>query len=74
LDIAVSRTFTVTEGRALQLRAEASNLPNHLNAGPPIATLNSTTSFGKIQSDISGTSGLMAGDPRILQFALKFIF
>jgi len=30
--------------------------------------------FGQIQSDISGTSGLTAGDPRILQFALKFAF
>ena len=37
------------------------------------ATLNSG-SFGKIQSDISGTSGLTAGNPRILQFALKFVF
>jgi hypothetical protein len=30
--------------------------------------------FGKIQSDISGTSGLSAGDQRIMQFALKYVF
>jgi hypothetical protein len=45
-----------------------------MNPGPPNLTLNSSGSFGKIQSDISGTSGLSDGDPRILQFALKFIF
>jgi hypothetical protein len=73
-DLALSRTFPVGEGKALQLRAETFNLPNHLNASNPIATLNSTGSFGKVQSDISGTSGLSAGDPRIMQFALKFVF
>jgi hypothetical protein len=31
-------------------------------------------SFGQIQSDISGTSGLTAGDSRLLQFALKWLF
>jgi len=55
------------------VRAEAFNLPNHLNPSVPVAALNSG-SFGKIQSDISGTSGLSAGDPRIVQLALKFIF
>ena len=30
--------------------------------------------FGKIQRDISGTSGLTAGNPRILQLALKAMF
>ncbi|HYR89639.1 MAG TPA: carboxypeptidase regulatory-like domain-containing protein [Terriglobia bacterium] len=73
LDVALSRTFALREGRTLQLRAEAFNLPNHLNPSTPVATLNSG-SFGKIQSDISGTSGLSAGDPRILQFALKLVF
>src|SRR5262249_17860197 len=73
LDLALSRTFPIGEGRALQLRGEAFNLPNHMNPAAPVVALNSTGSFGKIQSDISGTSGLSDGDPRILQFALKFI-
>jgi len=50
------------------------NLPNRLNAGLPIAALNSGT-FGRIQQDISGiSSSLYGGDQRILQFALKYVF
>jgi hypothetical protein len=82
LDLAVTRTFGVGEGKSLQLRAEAFNLPNHLNpANPGICTngtctaaLNQNANFGRIQSDISGTSGLSAGDARVMQFALKFVF
>jgi hypothetical protein len=39
----------------------------------PVATLNSGN-FGQITSDISGTQGLSAGDPRIVQLALKYVF
>ena len=74
LDLSLSRTFAMGEGKALQLRGEAFNLPNHMNPGAPVLALNSSGSFGKIQSDISGTSGLSDGDPRIVQFAIKFIF
>ncbi|PYS35297.1 MAG: hypothetical protein DMG14_27330 [Acidobacteria bacterium] len=73
LDMALSRMFTVREGKTVQLRAEAFNFLNHPSFSTPVATLNSG-SFGKIQSDISGTGGLTAGNPRILQFALKFVF
>jgi hypothetical protein len=73
LDLGLSRTFQIWERKLLQVRAEAFNLPNHLNPSVPVAALNSG-SFGKIQSDISGTSGLSAGDPRIVQLALKFVF
>jgi len=38
-----------------------------------VAALNQGA-FGRIQSDISGTSGLSSGDPRIIQFALKLQF
>jgi hypothetical protein len=73
LDMGISRTFAIGEKKTIQLRGEAFNLPNHLNPSIPVATLNSGA-FGKIQSDISGTSGLSAGDPRIIQVALKLIF
>ena len=73
LDLAFSRTFTIAEKKTLQVRAETFNLPNHLNPGTPAAATNSGT-FGTITSDISGTSGLSAGDPRIVQVALKFAF
>ena len=74
LDLSLSRTFRIVEGKSIQLRAEVFNLPNRLNAGLPIAALNSGT-FGKIQQDISGiSSNLYSGDQRILQFALKYVF
>jgi carboxypeptidase family protein/TonB-dependent receptor-like protein len=72
-DMALSRTFVFKEAKALQFRAEAFNLPNHLNPSVPVS-VTSSGAFGKIQSDISGTSGLTAGDPRIVQLALKLTF
>jgi hypothetical protein len=61
----------------LQVRAEAFNLPNIVNFSTPVATLNAPN-FGQITSDVSGsqTGGLVAstGDPRIIQFALKYLF
>ena len=84
LNVAVSRNFRIREGLALQLRGEAFNLPNHLNPGTPggvpatnfggIATL-SAPNFGQITNDISGTNGgLIPGDYRVIQLAMKFIF
>jgi len=68
IDMGVTRSFKVRENQSLQFRAEAFNLPNHMN--PMFSTTNPTTAinstlFGKI---------LTAGDPRILQFALKYVF
>src|SRR5437764_14639422 len=62
LDMNLSRTFRVHEAQTIQFRAEVFNLPNHLNPGAPTTGLNST-SFGRI---------LSAGDPRLMQFALKY--
>jgi hypothetical protein len=80
MNMALSRTFRVWgEKRAVQVRAEAFNLINHLNPAAPGAngtTSNSLASstFGQILTDISGNNGLDAGDPRIIQFAMKFVF
>ena len=63
-DFALTRTFPVAAGRALQFRWEVFNVINHVNFNAPITALNSS-SFGTIQT---------AGDPRIMQFALKFTF
>lgn len=83
LNMAVSRTFAIRERQSIQIRAEAFNLPNHVNLATPggagpgglgrALTLNSSN-FGQITSDISGNSGLQAGDYRIIQFAAKVIF
>ena len=72
-DFSLFKKFPIRERASIQLRGEAFNFLNHPSFSTPVATLNSG-SFGKIQSDISGTSGLTAGNPRILQFALKFVF
>jgi hypothetical protein len=72
-DVSVTRTFRVREAQSIQIRGEAFNLPNTLNPSTPVSALNSP-SFGKIQSDISGTNGLGAGDQRIVQLALKYVF
>ena len=62
-DLAVTRVFRLGEQR-LQFRWEIFNVINHVNLNAPVTALNSA-SFGQIQS---------AGDPRIMQFALKFDF
>jgi hypothetical protein len=74
LNVALSRTFPVWEKRTIQVRAEAFNLPNHVNFANPLNSL-STPTFGQITSDISGNNGLSnSGDPRIIQLAMKFVF
>ncbi|MBZ5577309.1 MAG: TonB-dependent receptor [Acidobacteriia bacterium] len=85
LNMSLSRTFPVAEHKSFQLRGEAFNLPNHLNPFTPgITPINGTLfggqqnqnapNFGQITSDISGNNGLLPGDYRVIQFALKFVF
>jgi hypothetical protein len=62
-DVAVTRNFPVG-GRRLQFRWEVFNMMNTANFNNPTTALNSSN-FGRI---------LSAGDPRIMQFALKFDF
>jgi len=64
LDMGLTRKFQIREGQSVEFRAEAFNLPNHVNAKNPSTVLNSQT-FGKVTS---------AMDPRIMQLALKYVF
>lgn len=64
VDAALSRSFSVTEHQRIDFRGEAFNLMNHARFGNPNTTLNSP-SYGQI---------LTARDPRIMQFALKYVF
>ena len=77
LNMALSRTFPIHEGMSLQVRGEAFNLPNHLNPGNPGTAMNSPQ-FGVISTDQSGNLGgstqFGAGDYRIIQLAMKFVF
>lgn len=63
-DFALTRTFRLLDQNTIQLRWEVFNFLNHVNFGPPVTALNSGN-FGKI---------LSAGQPRIMQFALKLAF
>ena len=64
LDAALSRTFRLGETRKLEFRAEAFNLTNAFRMEDPDTVLNSNT-FGQVIS---------AKEPRIMQFALKYVF
>ncbi len=63
-DFALTRTFKIAGSQSVQFRWEVFNLINRVNFNGPVTSLNSA-SFGQIQT---------AGDPRIMQFALKFTY
>jgi len=63
-DLGVTRTFRLAGTQTVQARWEVFNVINHVNFNAPVTSLNSGT-FGQI---------LTAGDPRIMQFALKFTY
>jgi len=73
IDLALSRMFSVTEKQRIEIRAEAFNIQNRVNFsnpatitypnGPTAALTNNT--FGRITADVS---------PRIMQFAIKYVF
>ena len=63
-DVALSRNFTLTEAQRLEFRVEAYNLTNSFRALDPAVRLNQST-FGLIRN---------SDEPRILQFAIKYLF
>jgi hypothetical protein len=63
-DLSLSRTFQVREMQKVEFRAEAFNVLNKLIMLEPTFDLNSNL-FGKVTQ---------ARDPRIMQFALKYLF
>lgn len=64
VDMALSRSFNITERNAIDFRVEAFNTLNHPQFNNPSTALNSAT-FGRITT---------ARDPRIMQLALKYRF
>jgi len=63
-DVALSRNFNLTEAQRLEFRVEAYNLTNSFRATNPAVRLNQST-YGLIRG---------SDDPRILQFAIKYLF
>ena len=66
VDMSISKTFVLREDIKLELRGEFFNLFNHAQFGNPNPDINAGTQFGVINSTV--------GNPRVIQFALKFIF
>jgi hypothetical protein len=64
VDIGITRSFRVTAAHQIQFRAEAFNVLNRVHLNNPVSALNNNN-FGLITS---------AGDPRIIQLALKYVF
>jgi carboxypeptidase family protein len=65
VDLALHRQFVLREGKTIQLRAESFNLFNHPNIGIPGPYPDFGPFFGKAFS---------SGEPRRMQFALRFDF
>jgi hypothetical protein len=73
IDMGLTRVFRLGEKQSIQFRAEAFNLPNHVNPNNPNATTPTSAptptltdqNFGKI---------LSAADGRTMQMALKYVF
>ena len=63
-DFSAFKNLRVAEGKEFQFRAEFFNVLNHTNFRLPDSDINSST-FNQI---------LAAQDPRLIQFALKFLF
>jgi hypothetical protein len=63
-DVALSRGFQIQERQRVEFRAEAFNVTNSFRPQDPTTSLTSNT-FGQIRSSY---------DPRIMQFALKYVF
>ena len=63
-DASAIKAFRVTERVGIQFRAEFFNVANHANFELPVADI-ASADFGRI---------LLAGSPRLIQFALKVTF
>jgi hypothetical protein len=64
-DISIAKNTKITEGLSVQFRTEFYNVWNHPQFNPPVNNFADST-FGQIQSS--------SVPPRIMQFALKFLF
>ena len=74
IDMGLTRKFRVREKQTLEFRAEAFNMPNHFNPPIPEVNLNSSV-FGKsVPGGAGAPLGFSAGQERIMQMALKYVF
>lgn len=64
-DVSFLKNFSIVERVKAQLRGEFFNFPNHTNLGNPATNISVPSTVGRITS---------AGDPRQVQFGIKFLF
>ena len=67
VDVAFSRNLNIGSGKRVELRVEAFNLFDHENWANPTVQIGSTA---LTNGRVTNTSG----DPRIMQFAVKYSF
>ena len=73
-DMALSRSFRVSESNRFEIRAEAFNVTNSFRPGPaPVSIAVGASNFNTVSSSTFGQIRT-ASDPRIMQFALKYVF
>jgi hypothetical protein len=65
VDLSVSKQFSLTESKILEVHADLFNVLNHANRDNPVSDI-STADFGKVVS--------FSSSPRIVQLAVKFRF
>jgi hypothetical protein len=73
LTLGLFRDFRVREKQALEVRWEVFNALNNFRPGNPLAGVSTTTLATALNSSTFGQVQI-AADPRIMQFALKYIF
>jgi hypothetical protein len=65
IDMSLVREVRIRERQTVQFRGEAFNVLNHVRPNNPGASISTPATFGKITT---------FQDPRIMQFALKYVF
>ena len=65
-DISLVKTTKITERQSVILRAEFFNAFNHAQFGNPALAIDSPATFGQITTTTV--------NPRLIQFALKYVF
>ena len=72
-DMGLIKNFKMGTDTNVQFRAEFFNIFNQVNFANPNTAVNNASTFGKITTTDGSNNG-NSGDPRIIQFGLKFAF
>jgi hypothetical protein len=74
VDLALVRAFPFSNTRRIEVRVEAFNAFNWFRPLPPDTNPNTTQSPVSNLANPNFGRYLVAGDPRVMQFALKYSF